>query len=126
MGLIYSTKFTQPPLLHLLLGQPPSPLCADVICTIPLLSSSSLLLLVKGQNSHPSGQSQGDDHGRGDVVVGTEARTRDQESGSFKKVKEDPIAVQDLISVFCEIQQYKLVKTRLREPASVVSLSLSL
>ena len=25
LGLIYSTKFTQPPLQHLLLGQPPPP-----------------------------------------------------------------------------------------------------
>ena len=33
---IYSTKCTQPPLLHLLLAQPPSPLHADVINGWPL------------------------------------------------------------------------------------------
>ena len=35
LGLIYSTKFTQPPLQHLLLGQPPSPLTADVVYGCP-------------------------------------------------------------------------------------------
>ena len=35
LGLIYSTKFTQPPLQHLLLGQPPSPLPADVVYGCP-------------------------------------------------------------------------------------------
>ena len=34
LGLIYSTKFTQPPLLHLLLGKPP--LSVDVIYGCPL------------------------------------------------------------------------------------------
>merc|ERR1712020_186837 len=36
-SLTYSIEFTQPPLLHLLLAQPPSPLGVDVICTLPLI-----------------------------------------------------------------------------------------
>ena len=35
--LIYRTKSTQPPLVHLLLGHPPSPLSADVINGRPLI-----------------------------------------------------------------------------------------
>ena len=36
LGPIHSTKYTQPPLLHLLLGYPLPPPTADVICTSPL------------------------------------------------------------------------------------------
>ena len=39
-GPIHSTKFTQPPLLHLLLGYPPPPPTADIICTCPLSNIS--------------------------------------------------------------------------------------
>ena len=35
-ALTYSIEFPQPPLLHFLLAQTPSPLSVDVICTSPL------------------------------------------------------------------------------------------
>ena len=42
-ALAYSIEFTQPPLLHLLLAQPLSPLSVDVICTSPLSKDVDLL-----------------------------------------------------------------------------------
>ena len=39
---IYSTKFTQPPFLHLHLGTPLPPPCADVISTAPCLKPNLL------------------------------------------------------------------------------------
>ena len=39
-GPIHSTKFTQPPFLHLVLGYPIPPLTADIICTCPLTVES--------------------------------------------------------------------------------------
>ena len=48
LGLIYSTKFTQPHLLHLLLGSPP-PLSADVIMDAPLVDIPLSILGLKAE-----------------------------------------------------------------------------
>ena len=51
LGLIYSTKFTQPPLLHHLLGQPPSSLIADVINRSPLTWDLIILVIMNSCES---------------------------------------------------------------------------